>query len=103
MKDNPSYLSICCSDDIRFDSRVSGNTEKESDFVGQLSIISYKIFTITFMTSLEGTTNHEPTDTSKQPIRTRYLGHVTSYRPIRDQYFLIRSVPVKYTILSVHR
>eukprot|EP00116_Pleurobrachia_bachei_P018171 sb/3478433/ len=31
----------------------------------------------------------------KQPIRTRYLGHVTSYQPIRDQYFLIRSVPVR--------
>eukprot|EP00116_Pleurobrachia_bachei_P008641 sb/3468903/ len=28
-----------------------------------------------------------------QPIRTRYLGHVTGYKPIRDQYFLIRSVP----------
>ena len=26
-------------------------------------------------------------DTSKQPIRTRYLGHVTGYQPIRDQYF----------------
>ena len=26
---------------------------------------------------------------SKQPIRTRYLGHVTGYQPIRDQYFLI--------------
>ena len=37
--------------------------------------------------------NQEPTDTSKQPIRTRYLGHVTVYQPIRDQYFLIRSVP----------
>eukprot|EP00116_Pleurobrachia_bachei_P009486 sb/3469748/ len=36
------------------------------------------------------TDNQEPTDTSKQPIRTRYLGHVTSYQPIRDQYFLIR-------------
>eukprot|EP00116_Pleurobrachia_bachei_P000676 sb/3460938/ len=33
----------------------------------------------------------EPTKTSKQPIRTRYLGHVTSYQPIMDQYFLIRS------------
>ena len=32
-------------------------------------------------------------DTSKQPIITRYLGHVTGYQPIRDQYFLIRSVP----------
>eukprot|EP00116_Pleurobrachia_bachei_P007639 sb/3467901/ len=38
------------------------------------------------------TSNREPTDTSKQPIRTRYLGHVTGYQPIRDQYFLIRSV-----------
>eukprot|EP00116_Pleurobrachia_bachei_P019121 sb/3479383/ len=26
-------------------------------------------------------------------IRTRYLGHVTDYQPISDQYFLIRSVP----------
>eukprot|EP00116_Pleurobrachia_bachei_P010169 sb/3470431/ len=32
----------------------------------------------------------EPTETSKQPIKTRYLGHVTGYQPIRDQYFLIR-------------
>eukprot|EP00116_Pleurobrachia_bachei_P013033 sb/3473295/ len=29
---------------------------------------------------------------SKQPIRLRYLGHVTDYQPIRDQHFLIRSV-----------
>eukprot|EP00116_Pleurobrachia_bachei_P004481 sb/3464743/ len=34
----------------------------------------------------------EPTDTSKQPIRTRYLGHVTGYQPIRDQYFLLPSL-----------
>eukprot|EP00116_Pleurobrachia_bachei_P016712 sb/3476974/ len=26
----------------------------------------------------------EPTDTSKQPIRTRYLGCVTGYQPIRE-------------------
>eukprot|EP00116_Pleurobrachia_bachei_P004838 sb/3465100/ len=26
----------------------------------------------------------EPTETSKQPIRTRYLDHVTGYQPIRD-------------------
>ena len=35
----------------------------------------------------------EPTEFRKQPIRTRYLGYVTGYQPIRDQYFLIRSVP----------
>eukprot|EP00116_Pleurobrachia_bachei_P015947 sb/3476209/ len=29
-------------------------------------------------------TVQEPTDTSKQPIRTRYLSHVTGYQPIRD-------------------
>eukprot|EP00116_Pleurobrachia_bachei_P003888 sb/3464150/ len=41
----------------------------------------------------------EPTETSKQPIRTRYVGqvtgyvgHMTGYQPIRDEYFLIRSV-----------
>eukprot|EP00116_Pleurobrachia_bachei_P000285 sb/3460547/ len=28
----------------------------------------------------------EPTKISKQPIRTRCLGHVTGYQPIRDQY-----------------
>eukprot|EP00116_Pleurobrachia_bachei_P004888 sb/3465150/ len=37
--------------------------------------------------------NLEPADTSKQPIRTRYLGYVTGYQPIRDHYFLIRLVP----------
>eukprot|EP00116_Pleurobrachia_bachei_P010550 sb/3470812/ len=29
----------------------------------------------------------KPTESSKQPVRTRYLGHVTGYQPIRDQYF----------------
>eukprot|EP00116_Pleurobrachia_bachei_P004367 sb/3464629/ len=32
-------------------------------------------------------------DNTKEPIRTLYLGHVTGYQPIRDQYFLIRSIP----------
>eukprot|EP00116_Pleurobrachia_bachei_P012914 sb/3473176/ len=31
----------------------------------------------------------ESIETSKQPIRARYLGHMTGYQPIRDQYFLI--------------
>eukprot|EP00116_Pleurobrachia_bachei_P000671 sb/3460933/ len=39
------------------------------------------------------TVSQEPTETSKQPIRTRYLGHMTGDQPIRDQYFLFRSVP----------
>eukprot|EP00116_Pleurobrachia_bachei_P011042 sb/3471304/ len=41
------------------------------------------------------TRKQEPTETSEQPIRTRYIGHVTGYQPIRDQYFLIRSVPAR--------
>eukprot|EP00116_Pleurobrachia_bachei_P011654 sb/3471916/ len=38
----------------------------------------------------------KPVEWYNQPIRTRYLfclGHVNDYQPIRDQYFLIRSVP----------
>eukprot|EP00116_Pleurobrachia_bachei_P005007 sb/3465269/ len=52
----------------------------------------------------ESTVYQEPTETSDQPIRTRYLGHVTGHQPIRDQYFLIRSVPVccpTYSLLRV--
>eukprot|EP00116_Pleurobrachia_bachei_P008241 sb/3468503/ len=37
---------------------------------------------------LHGHLEQEPTEISKQPIRTRYLG----YQPIRDQFFLIWSV-----------
>ena len=47
-----------------------------------------------------GANHRQPTYTSKQPIRTRYLCHVTGYQPIRDQHFLIRSVPVHYIHLS---
>ena len=35
----------------------------------------------------------------KQPIKTRYLGHVTGYQPIRDQFFLIRQVPAQFLLL----
>eukprot|EP00116_Pleurobrachia_bachei_P013278 sb/3473540/ len=34
----------------------------------------------------------EPTETRKQPIKTRYLGHVTGYQPIRDQYLIARVI-----------
>eukprot|EP00116_Pleurobrachia_bachei_P011238 sb/3471500/ len=45
-------------------------------------------------THVRSGTYQEPTETNKQPIRTRYLGHVTGYQPIRDQYFLIRPVTI---------
>ena len=38
----------------------------------------------------------------KQPIRTRYLGYVTGYRPIRDQYFLIWQIAVIHIPLPPH-
>eukprot|EP00116_Pleurobrachia_bachei_P018457 sb/3478719/ len=50
---------------------------------------------------IEGERGGEPTDTSKQPIRTLYFkGHVTGYQPIRDRYFLIRSVPKSCNIFQ---
>eukprot|EP00116_Pleurobrachia_bachei_P016369 sb/3476631/ len=33
------------------------------------------------------------TNTSKQPKRTHYLGHLTGYQLIRGQFIFIRSVP----------
>eukprot|EP00116_Pleurobrachia_bachei_P002959 sb/3463221/ len=45
----------------------------------------------------------EPTETSKQPIRTRYLGHVTGYQPIRDQYLLTYSLRLgRLQVLQLH-
>eukprot|EP00116_Pleurobrachia_bachei_P005073 sb/3465335/ len=35
--------------------------------------------------SMRGSIYREPTETSKQPIRTCYFGHVIGYQPIRDQ------------------
>ena len=46
----------------------------------------------------------EPTESSKQPIRAGHLGHVTGYQPIRDQYFMVRSVPgLCYHVNRVNR
>ena len=42
----------------------------------------------------------QPTETSKQPIRACYLGHVSGYQPIRDQYFLVRSFAEFHTSLT---
>eukprot|EP00116_Pleurobrachia_bachei_P010643 sb/3470905/ len=47
------------------------------------------------------TSNQEPTETSKQPIRTSYLDHVTGYQPIMDLYFLIRSVHASNIQLTI--
>eukprot|EP00116_Pleurobrachia_bachei_P007734 sb/3467996/ len=41
----------------------------------------------------------EPTETNKRPIGTRYLGHVTGSQPIRDQYFLIWSMPLAGNVI----
>eukprot|EP00116_Pleurobrachia_bachei_P013154 sb/3473416/ len=49
-----------------------------------------------------GEQRQEPTETSKQPIRTCYLGHVTGIQPIRNQYFLIRYSPDRF-ITSLSR
>eukprot|EP00116_Pleurobrachia_bachei_P002458 sb/3462720/ len=63
-------------------SRDIVNSQSEARMCPQLSLLQVSVYT-----------HQDPTDTSKMPIRTRYLCHVTGYQPIRDQYFLIRSVP----------
>eukprot|EP00116_Pleurobrachia_bachei_P014708 sb/3474970/ len=46
----------------------------------------------------------EPTKTSKQPIRTRYLGHVTGYQPIRDQSVVgINIRNVMYNMIEISK
>ena len=42
--------------------------------------------------SYKVTLYQEPTES----ISARYLGHVTGYQPIRDQYFMVRSFPALY-------
>ena len=42
-----------------------------------------------------------PTESSKQLTRARYLGHVTGYKPIRNQYLLAQSVPKVCAALRV--
>eukprot|EP00116_Pleurobrachia_bachei_P002713 sb/3462975/ len=53
------------------------------------------LFTLSWAEPVKQGDGVEPTEISKQPIRTCYLGHVIGYQPIRDQYFLIRSVSVE--------
>eukprot|EP00116_Pleurobrachia_bachei_P011653 sb/3471915/ len=49
-------------------------------------------------TTLPNTTVYSR-DRPKHPIKTRYLGHVTGYQPISDQYILIRLVPAQQNLI----
>ena len=42
----------------------------------------------------EGERDQQPTGSSKQPVRTCYLRHVTGHQPIRDQYYLRNSCDI---------
>eukprot|EP00116_Pleurobrachia_bachei_P012796 sb/3473058/ len=64
-------------------------SDKQTELFKYLGITDCYIATRQFNTHYE---LQQPTEPSKQPIRTRYLGHVTGNQPIRDQYFLIDSV-----------
>eukprot|EP00116_Pleurobrachia_bachei_P006355 sb/3466617/ len=68
--------------------RLEEGREVSGEVASGPSLDHCKIITLIFYRE------QEPTETSKQPIRTRYLGHVTGYQPIKDQYFLIRSASV---------
>ena len=59
------------------------------------SVVEHSDGKLKITREVDGGKIEEPTESSKQPIRARYLGHVTGYQPIRDQYFLVRSVPGK--------
>eukprot|EP00116_Pleurobrachia_bachei_P016081 sb/3476343/ len=59
------------------------------DIIRQNLVLGYLFLSLIY---IPVTSNQEPTETSKQPIRTSYLGHVTGYQPIMDLYFLIRPV-----------
>ena len=53
-----------------------------------ISVVELILATIS---SVSGTGDRtlETTELSKQPIKTRYLGHVTGCQPIKGQYLLI--------------
>eukprot|EP00116_Pleurobrachia_bachei_P009460 sb/3469722/ len=69
-----------------FDSCKITNSNWKGDTIGKIAFSPTHDTASNFYREYEPAP-HEPTDTSKQPIRTRYLGHVTGYQPIRDQYF----------------
>ena len=52
--------------------------------VEEIKFASYDTASDQFYYSGKVTMNQQPTESSKQPIRTRCLGYVTGYQPIRD-------------------
>eukprot|EP00116_Pleurobrachia_bachei_P003624 sb/3463886/ len=69
---------------------VSGPPFPPTNFISfWLNYLKYRIrFRHATNIGCNGSKPGEPTD-KRRPIKTRYLGHVTGYHPIRDQYFLI--------------
>eukprot|EP00116_Pleurobrachia_bachei_P004131 sb/3464393/ len=75
-----------------FDSCQIGNSNWKGDTIGKIGFSpTHDTASNFYRASIP--LRQEPTDTSKQPIRTRYLGHVTGYQPIRDE-FLPGSIPL---------
>eukprot|EP00116_Pleurobrachia_bachei_P016505 sb/3476767/ len=64
-----------------------------------LSRLLYNFYTIILSPTISQKITKHPRiiHSRNRPIRTRYLGHVTGYQPIRDQHFLIRSVPARHS------
>eukprot|EP00116_Pleurobrachia_bachei_P007519 sb/3467781/ len=85
------FLAIHIMDELRSQCPVSSPcwAYETHVFICQRAPSLFQTFPIYH--SLYTSLDQEPTDTSKQPIRTRYLGHVTGYQPIRDQHCLIWS------------
>eukprot|EP00116_Pleurobrachia_bachei_P007992 sb/3468254/ len=68
-----------------------------SSFAGPVGLV------VGWQASSVGASGVQTGEKSKQPIRTRYLGQVTGYQPISDQYFLIRSVPAFQDCITCDR
>eukprot|EP00116_Pleurobrachia_bachei_P012760 sb/3473022/ len=60
------------------------------NFLAALVLASPSLWAETHISLSRSSLSLPGRDTCKQPIRTRYLGHVTGYQPIRDQYFLVK-------------
>ena len=70
--------------------------DRKSDRKKDIIIFCYPHVLNEMQTSFVQTDFMQTTFMYKQPIRTRYLGHVTGNQPIRDQYFLVWSFHAPY-------